>query len=229
MSIKGGKRYHHGDLKPALVAAGIAELEEKGLAVLSLRSISARVGVSHTAPKNHFDGLRGLRTAIAAEGFRRHLAAIRQCLDRSPPGKSRLHAGCNGYIRFALENPELFKLMFSGALCNHDDPELKHAARASYELLRGVAHGLDWDKAKAPGGPWRTEWMLWSMIHGYSILLIERQIHRKEDGTLVFDMTDLMPDFGYLPEAAETQPEPFDGLHPEETPTEDHAARKRSP
>lgn len=211
MPAEGAKKYHHGDLKPALVAAGIAELEEKGLTHLSLRSIAARVGVSHTAPKNHFDGLRGLRTAIAAEGFRRHVAALRQGVEGEPPGKSRLDAACNGYLRFALENPELFKLMFSGALCNFEDPELQRAARASYAVLREVAHGLDWDKAGAPGAPWRTEWMLWSMVHGYATLLIEGQIHRNEDGTPVFGMTELIPDFGYLPGAAGTRPAPFEG------------------
>ena len=48
------KKHHHGDLKSALIDAGLTEVEEKGLESLSLRSIAARVGVSHTAPKNHF-------------------------------------------------------------------------------------------------------------------------------------------------------------------------------
>ena len=204
MSGKDGRKYHHGDLKPALIEAGLAELEEKGLARLSLRSIAARVGVSHTAPKNHFDGLRGLLTAVAAEGFRRHTTAMRAGVEDEPPGTSRLTAACNGYVRFALDNPELFKLMFSGTLCDIEDPDLKDAAWGSYMVLRGVAHGLDWDKAREPGAPWRTEWMLWSMVHGYATLLIERQIRRNPDGSLVFDMAGLIPDFGYLPEATET-------------------------
>ncbi|MCZ8152948.1 MAG: TetR-like C-terminal domain-containing protein [Rhodobacteraceae bacterium] len=209
MAAAGEKSYHHGDLKQALVEAGIAELEEKGLELLSLRSIAARVGVSHTAPKNHFDGLRGLRTAIAAEGFRRHALAMRAGLEGEPSGKSRLDAACNGYVRFALENPELFKLMFSSVLCNYEDIELQRACRTSYEILRGVAHGLDWDKAQQPGGPWRTEWMLWSMVHGYAMLLIQGQISRNKDGSLMFDVVGLMPDFGYRTDAATSLPEPF--------------------
>jgi AcrR family transcriptional regulator len=133
----------------------LLELEERGLDALSLRSIAARVGVSHTAPKNHFDGLRGLLTAIATVGFERHAAEMRRGVEDAAPGRARLDAACNGYVRFALENPELFKLMFSSTLCNADDPDLKRAAWASYEVLRGAAHGLDWDKADAPGSPWR--------------------------------------------------------------------------
>jgi AcrR family transcriptional regulator len=205
------KTYHHGDLKAALVVAGLAELQEKGLAALSLRAIAARVGVSHTAPKNHFDGLRGLLTAMAAEGFRLHATAMRLGVEGYPPGKPRLDAACNGYVRFALEHPELFRLMFSDALCNSDDPELKRAAWGSYDVLRGVAHGLHWDKAAAPGGPWRTEWMLWSLVHGYAMLLIERQIRLNDDGTPIFAMADLMPDFTYAPGAADDPPAPFTG------------------
>jgi AcrR family transcriptional regulator len=197
MLKKSRKNYHHGDLKRALIQAGLAELEEKGLESLSLRSIAGRVGVSHTAPKNHFDGLRGLLTAMATEGFRRHAAEMIRGVDSQPPGRARLEAAANGYLRFAMENPELFKLMFSSTLCNANDPDLKSAACDSYQVLRDVAYGLDWDKADAPGNPWRTEWMIWSLVHGYSMLLIEGQVRRNEDGTLLFAMADLLPGFGY--------------------------------
>ena len=210
------KKYHHGALKAALVEAGLAELEQKGLEAVSLRSIAAGVGVSHTAPKNHFDGLRGLLTAIATVGFERQAAEMRRGVEDHPPGKARLDAAGNGYLRFALENPELFKLMFSSTLCNADDPGLKRAARASYEVLRSVAHGLDWDKADAPGNPWRTEWMLWSMVHGYAMLLIEGQIRRGEDGAPILAMDEIMPGFGHRPEAVDTAPEPLAGAGPAE-------------
>jgi AcrR family transcriptional regulator len=208
---KNNKNYHHGDLKAALIAAGLAEIEEKGLESLSLRSIATRVGVSHTAPKNHFDGLRGLLTAIATVGYERHAAEMRKDAEGQPPGKARLDAACNGYVRFAMQHPELFKLMFSSTLCDADDPELKQAGWASYDVLRGIAHGLDWDKADAPGSPWRTEWMLWSMVHGYAMLVIEGQIGRNDDGSPMFEMDELMPDFAYKPDAFNSRPEPFRG------------------
>ncbi len=205
------KKYHHGDLKAALVDAGLAELEEKGLESVSLRAIAARVGVSHTAPKNHFDGLRGLLTAIATRGFEMHAAEMRKGVEDQPPGRARLLAASNGYVTFALNHPELFKLMLSRSLRNRNDPDLSRAAWGSYDVLRGVAHGLDWDKADAPGGPWRTEWMLWSMVHGYATLMVEGEIRRNEDGTPIFDMEGLMPDFGYREAELETMPPPFTG------------------
>lgn len=192
---------------------GLALLEETGLEKLSLRAIAARVGVSHTAPKNHFDGLRGLLTAIAAEGFRIHAKEMRRGVEDAQPGEARLHAACNGYVRFAINHPALFRLMFSATLCDVTDPELRDAGWASYEVLRGVAHGLDWDKADAPGGPWRTEWMLWSMVHGYAMLVIEKQVRTNEDGSLVFEADELLPGFGYRPTT--DRPSPYKGLETE--------------
>ncbi|MEL6202561.1 MAG: TetR/AcrR family transcriptional regulator [Pseudomonadota bacterium] len=205
------KTYHHGDLRTALINAGLIELEEKGLESLSLRSIAGRVGVSHTAPKNHFDGLRGLLTAIATRGFEMHSQEMQSGVEDQPPGKARLHAACNGYVRFALANPQLFKLMFSRTLRDRSNPDLQRAAWASYSVLRNIAHGLDWDKADASGGPWRTEWMLWSMVHGYAMLLIEGEIKSNEDGTPIFEAAALLPDFDYREEDLASMPPPFEG------------------
>ncbi|MDW3221466.1 MAG: TetR/AcrR family transcriptional regulator [Paracoccaceae bacterium] len=205
------KKYHHGDLKPALIDAGLAELEEKGLESISLRSIAARAGVSHTAPKNHFDGLRGLLTGMATVGFERHATEMQRGAEGHPPGKNRLDAACNGYLRFALENPELFKLMFTSSFHLAEDPALKQAGWASYGVLRDVAHGLDWDKAEAPGSPWRTEWMLWSLVHGYAMLLVDGEIRCEDDGTPPFSMDQIMPGFGYRSDVNENRPEPFKG------------------
>ena len=207
------KKYHHGDLKAALVEVGLAELEEKGLESVSLRAIAARAGVSHTAPKNHFDGLRGLLSAMATVGFERHAAEMQRGVEGHPLGRARLDAACNGYVRFAIENPELFKLMFTSRFHLAEDPALKQAGWASYSVLRDVAHGLDWDKAKAPGGPWRTEWMLWSLVHGYAMLLIDGEIRRDDDGSLPFQMDELMPDFDYRADVGENRPAPFQGGH----------------
>ena len=70
--------HHHGDLRAALIAAGIDMLEADGIAGLSLRKIAARVGVSHAAPAHHFNGKNALLVAIAAQGFRTFTDLMRQ-------------------------------------------------------------------------------------------------------------------------------------------------------
>ena len=165
--------YHHGDLRAALVEAGTRMLEEVGLEKLTLRGIAARVGVSHTAPKNHFDGLRGLLSAIAAAGFRRHAAAMTDGLAADAPPAERLRAACEGYVRFAREEPEVFRLMFSSPRLDHGDPGLGDAAQASYAVLASVAAGVEWTPADGsePTAA-QTEAMLWSFVHGYANLVV---------------------------------------------------------
>jgi AcrR family transcriptional regulator len=204
MKIK-RKTYHHGDLKPALIRAGLEILEESGLEALSLRAIAARVGVSHTAPKNHFDGLNGLLAAIATEGFRRHAAEMRRGVDGMAPGPARLRAAAAGYVRFALENPALFRLMFSPRFNDIEDAELAAAGADSYGVLQGIAAGLSWPRPGPDHGPeiesLRTEMMLWTIVHGYVSLLIEGRGPRKPDGTPLLDILDVLPDFGYEDDA----------------------------
>jgi len=190
--------YHHGNLRQTLVAEGLALLEEVGLDGLSLRAIAARAGVSHAAPKNHFGHLRGLLTAMAAEGFRRHVVFMRAGLSPRQGRRARLQASLQGYVRFAQAHPHLFGLMFSNSLCDLDDPELAAAAAESYGVLREVAEGLDWDKAGRSDGPLRSEMMLWSFVHGYATLALAGLFQDGQPGGLPrLGVLDVLPDFRY--------------------------------
>lgn len=202
---KAVKPYHHGDLKNALVGAGIDLLETQGLPGLSLRAIAAAVGVSHTAPKNHFGSLRGVLTAIGIEGFHRHAAFMRQGVDAASGPKARQLAAMEGYARFALTHPHLFELMFSPLYCDYANPDLQKAAQASYAVLADISVGLDWDKARAPDGQRRTEMMLWSLVHGYAKLRLSGQFSPSTPAGTAFDIADIMPDFGYLGETQANQ------------------------
>ncbi|WP_118136017.1 TetR/AcrR family transcriptional regulator [Oceanicella sp. SM1341] len=174
------KPYHHGDLRRALVEAGLGILEESGLEALTLRACAARAGVSHAAPRNHFDGLTGLLAAITAEGFRRHEAALRAGIAAAPEAPQL--GALRGYVAFAQANPALFKLMF-GAKKLHDDPELSEAANGSLAVLAGIAEGLDWPGA---GDREAAMAMLWALAHGVADLTVNNSLRActRPDGTL---------------------------------------------
>jgi AcrR family transcriptional regulator len=193
------RTYHHGDLRNTLIEQGVALLEEEGLAKLSLRAIAARVGVSHAAPKNHFANLRGLLTAMAAEGYRRHLAFMRAGLPKRASRTAKLAAAMNGYVRFAREHPHLFALMFSSDLCDLDDPELQTAGAESYGVLREISAGLDWDKANKPDADFRAETMIWSLVHGFALLSNSGMLSTAPDGSPqpALSVTDVVPAFKY--------------------------------
>ena len=196
------KTYHHGDLKPALIQAGLEILEEKGLEALSLRAIASRVGVSHTAPKNHFDSFHGLLAAIAAEGFRRHAVEMRKDVEGASNERERLDAASKGYVRFARENPALFSLMFSPRFNEKSGDELTEAGRESYAVLEEISQGLDWPKRGPERGTdaenLRTQLMLWSFVHGYASLFNEGRMPTKQDGEPALDVLDVIPRFDYL-------------------------------
>lgn len=191
------RKYHHGDLRNALVAEGLRLLEEEGLSGISLRAIAKRAGVSHTAPKNHFGSVKGLMTAIATEGFRRHAAFMREGLTDAATREDRLRAAMTGYVRFAEAHPHLFRLMFSPLYCDLRDAELQRVASESYAILAEISEGLDWAKADAPGGQRRTEMMLWSLVHGYSMLELGGQFLTDDEGRPIHSIEEIMPAFGY--------------------------------
>src|SRR5215470_12485268 len=101
-------RYHHGDLRSALVDAAIALIAERGVRGFSLAEASRRVGVTTAAPYRHFADREGLLAAVAVRAlnvFAAMLAAVAP--DTDPPAR-RLAAMAGAYVRFAAEQRPLF-------------------------------------------------------------------------------------------------------------------------
>lgn len=188
------KPYHHGNLKQALVTAGMAILEDEGIEGLSLRNCAARVGVSHTAPKNHFGNMTGLLTAVAASGYRILTANMRRGLDGQSTAEQRREAALRGYVDFAVENPHLFELMFSRSRINRDDPDLKEPVMACFEILReGARDRRHWDDGANAEA--RAQIMYWSLVHGYAHLAVSGRLNKESMKAL--DIMQIVP--GELP------------------------------
>lgn len=142
--MKKDSRYHHGDLRAALVAAAAAEIERIGHENLSLRELAASLDVSRAAPYRHFADRRALLAALAAEGFDELTAIYRKATGKTPA--IRLAASGRAYLAFAVERPQLFRLMFSSDLfsAGPPDPSLIKAAGTCYEVFESlVAATLD--------------------------------------------------------------------------------------
>lgn len=171
-------KYHHGNLKEALIRAGLEILKEDGLESLSLRACAARAGVSHGAPKNHFATLAVLQAAIATEGFRMFASTMRSYMADAPrDARAQILASAKGYVAFVEDNPDLFRLMFSMERKIDIYPELQPASRDAYSVLREVARGLSPENCENPVHQTSVETMLWSFIHGYANLKANRQFY----------------------------------------------------
>jgi AcrR family transcriptional regulator len=150
------KPYHHGDLRRALLDAAIASITEEGSASFSLRDLARRIGVSHAAPAHHFGDKTGLLTALAVEGY--DLLADAQATVWAETGDF-LEVGV-AYVRFAVEHPAHFEVMYRPELLRADDPDLVAAHQRSRDFLYGPAGTLVKRDALGAGIAG------WSMAHG---------------------------------------------------------------
>jgi AcrR family transcriptional regulator len=171
--------YQHGDLREALVQAGLKLLAEGGVETLSLRAAAELAGVSHAAPYRHFRDKEALVAAIAERGFRQLTSSMGEELDRVtvPDGRDRLVALGAGYLKFATVYPAYLQVIFNGVLTKkHIPPELSQAGEAAYRTLRdvvveGIARG-----DLRPGDPDQVSLACWSLVHGLATLLINGAI-----------------------------------------------------
>jgi AcrR family transcriptional regulator len=172
------KKYHHGDLKNALIKAGIEILSKEGVHGLTLRKVAQKAGVSHTAPYSHFADLQSLIAAISIEGFRiindRLTTVIRR--NKAEPLRQLVEA-CWTYVQFALSDPAHFKVTFSNVLEREKDyPAYVELSQESFRLIVQIVKDCQ-TKGMLRSGPADIEAIsLWSCVHGFISLLLEGQL-----------------------------------------------------
>ncbi len=165
--------HHHGDLREALILAGITLLEEGGIDALTLRKCAAKAGVSHAAPAHHFNGLVSLKAAIVARCYRLFsdtMLAHKNNADATP--RAQLLAVCEGYLAFNRAHKPLFQIMFQPKPEGLDQvnpdimEELNAESTAAFMILSAVCAPF----APVGGHDQGTEVMVWSLVHGYAVL-----------------------------------------------------------
>ena len=177
------KPYHHGDLRNALIQAGLELLSEGGAAALDLRKVARRAGVSHAAPYRHFPDKQALIAAINEEGFHR-LAERIQCTLRevSDDAFEQLQAIARAYVQFAHENPWLMREMFSGLSIEREAfPSLYQASKTVFMLYKAVVQRGQDRGSIIDGDPGALAAVLWSLLHGVAMLMIEKQMRPYTD------------------------------------------------
>lgn len=173
--------YHHGDLRTALLDAAVGLVEREGAGQVSVRAIAREAGVSHAAPYHHFQDREALLAGVAIRGFealgealRRGAEGAEDAGDAGSGPLARLQGAGVGYVRFAVERPEMYRLMFGGLLSDRSrHPDLKAAADAAFGvLLELLAPGGGGD-AGAPAAVNPVALAAWANVHGLASLLIE--------------------------------------------------------
>ena len=169
-AMRSPDRYHHGDLRRALLDAARALLEERGPAALNLREIARRVGVSAPSAYHHFVNRDAIAVALAEQGF----VELLERLDAAPADAERpLALAGPAYIAFARANPGLYRLMFGEGFRVASDGG--HAVRVLRErvyerAISGLKTRLPADQVKV------AVLFLWSLTHGLALLMIDGQV-----------------------------------------------------
>ncbi len=170
-------RYHHGELRRALLDGALAVIEREGVSALSLRELARRLGVSHAAPAHHFPDKTALLVEIAREGFERFGAALAAvAAERAPDGEARLAAVGRAYVAFALAHPATFRVMFGREIAELRPPPaaLAGASERAYEVLlhavEAVLAGVP--RERRPPSE-QAAFAAWATVHGAAMLWLD--------------------------------------------------------
>ena len=174
-------QYHHGDLPQALLDVALHIVETQGTDALTLRAVARLAGVSQAAPYRHFANKEAILAAVAEEGFRSLMTAMRQSVQACGDiPLARLRAVGIGYVMFATSHPSHFRVMFGRDMADRSAfPTLRQVASDTLGIV--VDAIADCQRA----GLVRSEepaadlaLTAWSSVHGLSALLVDGVLDR---------------------------------------------------
>jgi AcrR family transcriptional regulator len=168
--------YHHGDLKRALTSAALSLVAERGPKGFTLTEAARRAGVSAAAPYRHFADKSHLLATVAEQGFVELHAALTTATDVGSEPAAKLIGIGRAYVRWAVTNPDQYRVMFGADTDKTQHPSLAVAASQAFgDLLDAItrcqtAGTLRGQKPRQIAGP------LWSLVHGIASLAIDGEL-----------------------------------------------------
>lgn len=180
ITVSTSKTYHHGDLRAALLEAGLRALESDKFGDISLRQLARDTGVSPTAVYRHFSDKAALLQALASEGIDQMARWQRDAAQAADPDEAFAATG-RAYVRWALANPALFRLVFGKS---------DQVARSVFgdndaaRMLRDYVAKFTGSEA----GTQRFMLQAWAVVHGLAMLMLDGQLPR--DDALIDQVID---------------------------------------
>jgi AcrR family transcriptional regulator len=166
--------YHHGDLRAELVRIAREFVRQSGAEGWSMREAARKAGVSQAAPYRHFAAKAELLDAVSAEAYAelelRYQEAVRANADHA----QHATAVAQAYLRFAFDEPQLFRLIFASARL-HGTKEAKSSYREFERAVKNtqLAGGLP------AGSTTMLAHALWCSVHGVADLVLSGSFGRR--------------------------------------------------
>lgn len=179
---KRSDRYHHGDLRRALLEEALRTIQAGGAADLTLRAVGERLGVSRTALYRHFSDKQALLAAVGREGFRTLRLALAEAWEQHGRGRPGFEAMGLAYVRFAVTHPAHYRVMFGGFLASSGkDAELVAEAKAAFQVLVTSLVEQQQQGLVRPDDPQLLARFIWALVHGIAMLAIDGQLRGADE------------------------------------------------
>ena len=176
-------RYHHGDLRRALVDEAVRTIDARGVDQLTLRTIGERLGVSRTALYRHFSDKQALLAAVSTEGFRTLRLALTDAWERQGRGRPGFEAMAVAYVRFAVTHPAHYRVMFGRFVESvAGNADLQCEADGAFQVLVGALVAQQEAGIVRRDAPDLQARFVWAAVHGTAMLAIDGQLKGDEAG-----------------------------------------------
>jgi AcrR family transcriptional regulator len=169
--------YHHGDLRRAVIDTALTIIADGGIESLTMREIANQIGVSRMAPYRHFENKAQLLAVLAQEGFEAMYSSLQAAQSATSAAPlDRLQVAGVAYILYAAERPVHYRVMFDASLSNRTIyPPLYQAAVKNFDCLVEILTQCQQQGLIRAGDPKQIAQINWSLVHGLSLLWIDRQ------------------------------------------------------
>ena len=177
-------RYHHGDLRRALIDEAARVIGARGVEHLTLRGVGQQLGVSRTALYRHFADKASLLAAVAAEGFRQLRSDLEAAWEQHGGGRAGLDAMGIAYVKFAVGRPSYYRVMFGG-LVDADRvtcDDLVANATSAFQVLVDAVIAQQREGLVHADDPAELSRYIWATVHGIAMLGIDGQLRHEAGG-----------------------------------------------
>ena len=166
-------RYHHGDLRSALIDTAIEIIAERGVRGFSLAEASRRLGVASSAPYAHFADRDDFLAAVAVHGYDLFNTRFLPEMNRFPDPAERLAAIAAAYVRFAGAHRPLFEVIFVAGFDKVRHPEVKAAEKPFEDAYTDIIHTLEPESGDPAGEDGDLAAAVEAAAYGHAMLLLE--------------------------------------------------------